>query len=1541
MQAHRNGPTPPPLPRNPSRSLSTSTVSTVQTNYTKESGLMPPSPVGGAPLASPVSLNGRQPSYGFGTSGDELDKLGYMYSLRVAVLHHHLSHPPPPPMTHRASVASAFSLHHTPPPPVPPMPSPPLHGTSPNGSRLTFSTFSPPPGSAQAPVTPEMGSTPTLSGTTPSPGGRRKSSGFGLSLGRNKSDDGQSVKLPKEFLLEFWGILANEDGDAVWKSTTASFLGLIKKGTKTPSGLNLREVPTLLEAFTQSILPSGPGSTPAHIHQSHLLQLLYNSLPRSSFFSPLAKPQTEKDRDFLFRLRAEVQSYMLAPSPNPELDSSSSAMSMTPTTPTSPNAPPLNVRRKSSGIGLGRISTHSQDSIKRKPSPIWDGDVNEMVDTVGQVWGVRKDILDRDVVDIKRSGVLEQMYMSDLKRAMTAMSSQPPPLTPSQKSRQAQLSQSIANLLKDFPDLATPGSPNDFSSNPPFSPTSSRSFGGESSQPSFFVPPRSVEVFGRLATRSVEVVGHSTKSRDLLERCRDIWGIASRREKEKELEVTLKRWGDSIGTKDEVNYAKSIAESVKLMSYGIRPGDPLSPILSELLSTLLSLLTTSLPTIFPTTANPPPSPPPSLLIIFNAAPELFEAQPHCQRIIDNASDELKGAAIGEYVQAVEYLTGGVGQQDDGLRTVGSNGKDKLVEGFENVAKWILKEVGDVKRVWGKGVGRTLNPSAIIISRQLPLFLAELQVIDKPRGVASDIFSLYDTTGKLLDLWDDLCPKQEHGFELDAFFEPHVMAWLKDTETSQVHDWVSRAVGMDSWVPEGENKHSQSVIDLFEFIRSSAQVILHDLPLSEYKRAVFLIDYSKTVSLAVSTYATTVLALFQHDINPAKVSTPTSEIQNKLGSKAGSWLAKGQQAVKNLEKKKVDGFAVPPAACVKLTDMSAAKQSLEDLMYAMEAEDTARIVKSHKSTNAANDKTSRHVFTVTILRGENLLGRGGTKAADGFVVVSDRETGERLIKTRTVLGAEDPRWEQSFEISVASIKLLELTAFDRQLGGIIHIRISMEGGEKNDVAYHLSIASRALDRSQKDMSRELIDRMSEYIRSQLSSNTLNNLTKPLKDKKKAKTVLSDGDIEGSLGRPSSPSSNTISTPQKYLLLNLRLSQRWFRCTPRGMCETHRHVRCEASGSHLLSSAGRTCWAGAVQRPPIKTRTVLGAEDPRWEQSFEISVASIKLLELTAFDRQLVGKHDLIGGASFKLDPRLFAEHPTRDIVLPLTTSNRGGIIHIRISMEGGEKNDVAYHLSIASRALDRSQKDMSRELIDRMSEYIRSQLSSNTLNNLTKPLKDKKKAKTVLSDGDIEGSLGGLFDYLNENFSVFSVTLNHSTRLTLMLSLWRRIIDILISLLVPPLSDKPYHGPTLGSSEIDVVFKWLGMLKSFFNASEGGVEHGVPIVKLQSGNYKDLIMLGQYLDLPTPTLKDRTSAAVKVASKHAASTSTAGGGLVGGFRSLRVDSAIEEDEGTGNEGERMAEILLRIARTRPDMGEFLSHEIGLLNRGRVEKQAGVM
>ncbi|ORY25540.1 hypothetical protein BCR39DRAFT_543937 [Naematelia encephala] len=1220
---------------------------------------------------------------------EDVERLGYLFSLRVAVLHHHLANPPP-------RVARQPQHNST-----SPMPSPALTGTSPSGSRLHFPSFNS-PGGSKTPELPSGGSTPNGTPSPVIPMNRRKSSAFGLTLGRKEKEDA-GPKLPKEFLTEFWGKLAFEDGDSGWKSAVTTFLGMVKKGTKTPSGLNLREVPTILEVFTSSIPPSAP----VHIHQSHFLNLLYNHLPRSSTFSPVAKAQTDKDRDLLFRLRAEVQSYMLAPSPDPSGDQASSGLKP--------------------AIALGRTSSHSPDNIKRKPSPVWLGEgedgVGGMIGTVGDVWGISREVLEKDVHSIRRTGSLDNLYMTDLKKDMTFLSALPPPLTPTQKTRQAELAATLQSLLNDFPELSTPGSPIDY----PIS---------VSSVDSYFVPGRKIEVFGRLTARASEV-GHNPKTRDLVERCRDVWGIASRREKEKEMEGLVKRWTDAVGTREEGDWVKSVAEGVKELSAGLRPGDPLPPVLEGLLVTLTSLLQKSIVTIFPTTSLPPPPPPLSLLPLLHAGGDPFLVHPSIKKVAEDLSDELKAGAVGEYVAAISTLMNGT----EGVRTVGESGRDSLLEGFENVAKWMQKEVANVKKVWGMGLGAPLNPAAIILSRQLPLFCAELQMLDKPRGSASDIFGLYEVTGRLLELWEELCPGQDHGFELDIFFEPHVRAWLRDTEEQNTHEWVSRAVGMDSWVPEGENKHSQSVIDLFDFIRGSAQVILHDLPLGEYKRAVYLIDLSKTVSIAVSQYAKTVQILFQNDMSPAKASTPTAEIQNRLGGKAGNWLAKGQQAVKNLERKKVEGVVIPPVACVKLTDMSAAQVCLEDLVYALEAEDTARIVKEHKLSSgiSASDKPGRNVFTVTVMRGENMLGKGLGKPADAFVTVVDRETGERL---------------------------------------------------------------------------------------------------------------------------------------------------------------------------------------------VKSRTILGAEDPRWEQSFEISVGALKQLELSAYDRQLVGKHDAIGTCSFKLDPRLYVDHSTRDVVLPL---NPRGMVHLRISMEGGEKHDVAYHLSAATRALQRAEGDMLRELVDKMSEFIRTVLSKETLLGLTKPLKDKKKPKAALYDGELESSLGPLFEYLNDNFSVFSVTLATPLRLEVMLALWKSIISILISLVVPPLSDKPMTTrDPLGSHEIDVVFKWLQLIKTFFNANEGGVEHGVPLVELQKGNYRDLVMLGQYLDLPTAQLKERASAAVKAAARPA--------GVVGGMRSMSMnENGVGRDEGE----ERMAEILLRIARTRSDMAEFLPRELGLLNKARIDRQGGAV
>jgi hypothetical protein len=49
------------------------------------------------------------------------------------------------------------------------------------------------------------------------------------------------------------------------------------------------------------------------------------------------------------------------------------------------------------------------------------------------------------------------------------------------------------------------------------------------------------------------------------------------------------------------------------------------------------------------------------------------------------------------------MMGGVGQEVKPGR-YSESGRDSMVEGFEKVAKWIEKEVNNVRKVWGSGLG---------------------------------------------------------------------------------------------------------------------------------------------------------------------------------------------------------------------------------------------------------------------------------------------------------------------------------------------------------------------------------------------------------------------------------------------------------------------------------------------------------------------------------------------------------------------------------------------------------------------------------------------------------------------------------------------------------------------------------------------------------------------------------------------------------------------------------------------------------------------
>ncbi|KAJ8118319.1 hypothetical protein ONZ43_g4015 [Nemania bipapillata] len=259
---------------------------------------------------------------------------------------------------------------------------------------------------------------------------------------------------------------------------------------------------------------------------------------------------------------------------------------------------------------------------------------------------------------------------------------------------------------------------------------------------------------------------------------------------------------------------------------------------------------------------------------------------------------------------------------------------------------------------------------------------------------------------------------------------------------------------------------------------------------------------------------------------------------------------------------------------------------------------------------------------------------------------------------------------------------------------------------------------------------------------------------------------------------------------------------------------------------------------------KTRIIMRTLNPRWDESVDVTVSSALNVVATIWDYDTFGDHDFVGRTSLKLDPIHFSDYLPREFWLDLDTQGR---ILLRISMEG-ERDDIQFYFGKAFRHLKRTERDMVRKITDKLSRHINASLSHEALRSLLgRNLASQvnsffKRSSTLptLTDADIENALQSLFAYFNDNFSTMKETLTDVTMVAVMTRLWKEVLMAIEALVVPPLSDKPSSQRPLSQRELDVVFKWLKLLYSFFNAQdETGEVLGVPAEVLKSPKYHEL------------------------------------------------------------------------------------------------------
>ncbi|KAH8814162.1 hypothetical protein F5882DRAFT_315173 [Hyaloscypha sp. PMI_1271] len=371
----------------------------------------------------------------------------------------------------------------------------------------------------------------------------------------------------------------------------------------------------------------------------------------------------------------------------------------------------------------------------------------------------------------------------------------------------------------------------------------------------------------------------------------------------------------------------------------------------------------------------------------------------------------------------------------------------------------------------------------------------------------------------------------------------------------------------------------------------------------------------------------------------------------------------------------------------------------------------------------------------------------------------------------------------------------------------------------------------------------------------------------------------------------------------------------------------------------------------QKRLAKTRVVMRNLNPRWDESVDITVSGALNIIATIWDWDTFGDHDYVGRTSLKLDPTHFSDYMPREYWLNLDTQGR---LLLRVSMEG-ERDDIQFFFGKAFRLLKRTERDMTRKITDKLSQYINASLCHDALKSVlnrgitvaavTSLWKNRQSVAPTTTQQDIENALKPLFNYFDENFAIMKQTLTDASMVMVMTRLWKEVLLALEGILVPPLSDKPSIQRPLTQQEMDVVFKWLELLFDFFHArdDETGEAMGVPADVLKSPKYSELATLNFFYFDTTDNLI-RTSERMATASAQRAnnqrnrlsappSLGAQFGGLMGNLsirrsksimlsRNLGTMRKAKEEKRKEAQADPSDDMILRILRMRPEAAIYL-------------------
>ncbi|CAG8433104.1 7775_t:CDS:10 [Ambispora gerdemannii] len=498
--------------------------------------------------------------------------------------------------------------------------------------------------------------------------------------------------------------------------------------------------------------------------------------------------------------------------------------------------------------------------------------------------------------------------------------------------------------------------------------------------------------------------------------------------------------------------------------------------------------------------------------------ELFrQAYPDISPSYENIREGVRKVAVTEFQKKQEELAS---KQEDNELVV-------LIE----LTQFIQDQIVKLSKKYPTPLMGQVNILGLVLEKQVPLFTLDMENLaadilnrvkaggDESGISVTDIFELYREVLSIKGLYEIHCSGTKFNFSIEEWFRPHVLKWLEMTD-NRTPEWVHSAISVDEFKPiSSTDRHSSSVVDLFTSFNQTIEFLKRLNWPNEYQFARFMTSLSRTISKALDQYCVKMEALFRSDMFPEEEHAQETQKQS-------AWYVRAKTAIASDEK--IIPFDFKPELCIKLNNLEAGRDQLDKLYYSIDVDYLSEVIRDAGPAVPEKVEKNRYLFTIKIVLAENIAALDANGYSDPYCVLSD-EVGKSLAKTRVIYETLNPRWDEAFDITIETseqMRWVAATVWDRdQVGsddvcgrayfrldpqyfndylahdvwldlekqGRLLLRISMEG-ERDDIQFYFGKAFRTLKRTQSDMARSIVDRMSPFLRQCLSKDIINKLTK---------------------------------------------------------------------------------------------------------------------------------------------------------------------------------------------------------------------------------------------------------------------------------------------------------------------------------------------------------------------------------------------------------------------------------------------------------------